>query len=101
MAIDFELEVESLLSPHEKLEYKEYKELTAKFKKWAEKRENKELTPIQLYFLISDVLPYQQKYREMIGEMAMRDCIKIYLAVEPSVLEDKNVIKSIKSWRLI
>lgn len=101
MAIDFALEIESLLSPHERLEYKEYKELTAKFKKDTEKREQRELTNCELFSLVSDNQYYQEQYMKLLDEPNVRECLKILISVEPSILEDKNILKTIKTWRLV
>lgn len=101
MPIDATLEIESLLSPQERLEYKEYKDLTDRFKKAVERREGRDITPSELFLLVSDNKYYQDKYVELMDEPSVRECLKVLISIEPNILEDKSILKTIKTWRLI
>ena len=100
MTID-ELELEHVFSPQNKLEFTEFQKLTSKFCKYCIEREQKELTREQIFELISDTLFYQEVYKKIISENNTRDALRIFLATDLSILENKKIFQLAKSWKLI
>lgn len=96
-----ELELEHLFSPQNKLEFTEFQKLTSKFCKYCIEREQKNLTREQIFELASDTVFYQNVYKRIISEDNTRDALRIFLATDLSILENKKVLQLAKSWRLL
>lgn len=96
-----ELELEHLFSPQDKLEFTEFQKLTSKFCKYCIEREHKELTREQIFELVSDTVFYQNVYKRIISEDNTRDALRIFLATDLSILENKRILQLAKSWRLL
>lgn len=96
-----ELALEHYFSPQDKLEFAEFQKLTNKFRKFCLEREQKNLTNEEIFELISDNPFYQSAYKRIISEDNTREALKIFLATNLSILEDKKTMQLAKSWRIL
>lgn len=96
-----DLELEQYFTPQDKLEFAEFEKLTSKFCKYCIEREKKELSHEDIFELISDTIFYQNIYKKIISEDNTREALKIFLATDLSILENKKIMKIARSWRLL
>lgn len=100
MSLD-ELENDEFFSPQHKLEFREFQEITNKFHVYANRREGKELSNKELFILVSDYKHYQDEYQKALYIDNPKEAIRILLSTDPSILEDKKIMQTAKTWRIL
>lgn len=96
-----ELEEDHYVSPQGRLEFVEFQSLTTKFCNFCQSREQKELSRVDIFELISDNPFYQETYKRIISEDDTKESLRIFLSTDLSILEDKKVLMIARSWRII
>lgn len=96
-----ELELDHFFTPQDKLEFAEFQKLTARFCRFCSEREHKTLTHEEIFELVSDTKFYQDVYKRIISEDNTKEALRIFLATDLSILENKKVMQLVKSWRLL
>lgn len=86
-------------APYERLIHTESKRLVYAFCTLCSLFENKKMTIKNIFLLLADDKKYQNLFMKMLSETDMRECLKIFCLVEPSVLNDRQVKTLIKTWK--
>lgn len=96
-----ELELEEHLSPQDKLEYVEFQKLTSKFCNFCKRKEQKDLTKVEIFELVSDNLFYQEIYKRIISENDTKEALRVFLSTDLSLLENKKIHQLARGWKII
>lgn len=96
-----ELEEDNYISPQGRLEFVEFQKLTLKFCNFCKSKEQKDLSRVEIFELVSDNPFYQKTYKRIISEDDTKESLRIFLSTDLSILEDKKVLMLARSWRLI
>ena len=86
-------------APYERLIQAESKRVVYAFCTLCSLFEGKKMSIKNIFLQLADNKEYQTLFKKMLSEEDIKECIRIFCLIEPSVLSDRQVKTLIRTWK--
>lgn len=87
-------------APYDRLIRGESKRIVYNFCTLCSLLEGKKMSIGSIFLILSDDKNYQKLFMKMFSEDNVKECLKNFVLIEPSVLNNKYIRTLIKTWRM-